>query len=286
MQLIVTIYRNDYFWKMIFLSSKMLSMQDTYNEIDYIHCDLIDFNILNHVVYNICKINYKSNTDILTFDKDIIYFLKQYDNGKLANICSEVFYAYVGFIKVIFTYMYKKILPSSNVYTLSRITVPYYITYNNFISDDYIPDITNFAPNLKIIYVNNHKEIIYDNNITMNDDCALKADIFNMIYRYIISTKYKSEYKIVINTKSSMCVKFIRDYIELHNSKYKHNIIHVKPTGIDLHYLYQLTTSYTPTRGLKYIDVTYNTEDYDGIYNRNGSKRNKLKYVNKIESIS
>ena len=267
--------------RLFFFVSKMLSIQDTHNEIDYIQCDLIDFNILNHVIHNICKINYKSNTDILTFDKDIIYFLKGYDNGKLANICSEVFYAYVGFIKVMFTYMYKKIMSLSKIHDLSRISVPYYITYNNFISNDYIPDITNFAPNLKIIYVNNHKEIAYANSITMKDDCILNANIFNMLYRYIISTKYKSDYKIVINTKSSMCIKFIRDYIDLHNSKYKNSIIHVKNTDIDLHYLNLITTSYTPTRALKYIDVTYNTEDYDGVYNYNDSKRKKLKYVNK-----
>lgn len=259
----------------------MLSIQDAHNEIDYVQCGLIDFNILNHVVHNICKITYKSDTDILTFDKDIIYFLKHYDNGKLANMPSEVFYAYVGFIKVIFTYMYKKLLPLSKTHILSRISVPYYITYNNFISNDYIPDITNFAPNLKIIYINNHKEIAYANSITMRDDCILNIDIFNMLYRYIISTKYKSNYKIIINTHSSPCVKFIREYINLHNSKYKHSIIHVKYTDIDSHYLNQLTTSYTPARGLKYIEVTYNTEDYDGVYNYNDSKRNKLKYVNK-----
>ena len=259
----------------------MSSMQNIHNEIDYMQCDLIDLNILNHVVYNICKINYKSNTNILTFDKDIIYFLKHYDNGKLANMPSEVFYAYVGFIKVIFTYMYKKLLPSSKIHTLSRISVPYYITYDNFISNDYIPNITNFAPNLKIIYINNHKEIAYANSITMRDDCILNADIFNMLYRYIISTRYKSDYKIIINTNASPCVKIIRDYIELHNSKYKHNVIHVKHTDIDLHYLNLITTSYTPTRVLNYIEVTYNAEDYDGIYNYNASKRNKLKYVNK-----
>lgn len=115
----------------------------------------------------------------------------------------------------------------------------------------------------------------------MRDDCILNTDIFNMLYRYIINTNYKSNYKIIINTNSSPCVKIIRDYIELHNSKYKHSIIHVKYTDIDSHYLHLITTSYTPARGLNYIEVTYNTEDYDGVYNYNDSKRKKLKYVNK-----